>query len=138
MGNLVGALQDFSSVIANFPTYAKLNSVIYRASCLLMVLGEMEQAMQYLAYILDDPPLNIGGGELEVRALLIVCSVEASKPNKEATRRMYTALADSLLRCEIRKELPPGCVANPPKGTQFSKWAAPWKLLADRMLAVKS
>lgn len=136
VGNLVGALQDFSSVIANFPSYPKLNVVIFHASCLLMVLGEKEQAMQYLAYILDDPPLSIGGGELEVRALLIVCSVEASKPNKDSIRRMYTAMADAMLRCEIRKELPAGYVATPPKGTQFPKWTAPWKMLAERMLAV--
>jgi tetratricopeptide (TPR) repeat protein len=136
VGNLVGALKDFSAVIANYPEYPQLNAVIYRAACLLMILGEMEQAMQYLAYVLDDPPISIGGGELEVRALLIVCSVEASKPNKDATRRMYTAMADALLRCEIRKELPPGFVAIPPKDTTFPKWASPWKLLADRMLVV--
>mmetsp|Transcript_16918 Transcript_16918/g.21953 ORF Transcript_16918/g.21953 Transcript_16918/m.21953 type:complete len:316 (+) Transcript_16918:76-1023(+) len=135
MGDLVGALKDFSSLIADFPDYPNLNTAIFRAACLLMVLGEKDQAMQYLAYILEDPPLNVGAGELEIRALLIVCSVESDKVKRDGIRRMYTAMADALLRCEIRKELPEGFAATPPKDLAFAKWGAPWRLLVDRMLA---
>lgn len=135
VGELMAALKDYSSIIANFPDYPKLNTAIYKAACLLMVLGEREQAKQYLAHILDDPPMNVGAGEFEIRALLIICQIEAPKVNKETIRKMYTVLSDALLRCEIRKELPDGFAAIPPKGTVFAKWAAPWKLLVDRMLA---
>jgi len=131
--DLVGALKDFSAVVSNFPAYPGLSVAICRAACLLVHLGDFAQAAQYFAYVLEDPPLDLGFGEFEVRGLLTSCLHETGGTNGEAGVRLYTVLAGAL----NRSPPPPGFSTTPPEGVAFRSWGAPWKLLADRMLAVR-
>jgi tetratricopeptide (TPR) repeat protein len=132
-GDLVGALKDFSAVVANYPAHPNLSAAICRAACLLTHLGDFAQAAQYFAYVLEDPPVEIGFGELEVRALLTSCLQETGAANGDAGVRLFTVLAGAL----SRTDLPPGFDVTPPPGVVFRSWGAPWRLLADRMLAVR-
>ena len=129
-GDLVGALKLFSYVVSNFPAYPSLNAAICRSACLLAYLGDDAQASQYLAYVLDDPPTELGYGEIEIRGLLVCCLAEGQN-SSEAGKRLSAALAGSFKRSKI---LPPDFPSSAPSGTPFEKWGAPWRLLADRAL----
>jgi tetratricopeptide (TPR) repeat protein len=131
-GDLVGALRAFSQVVANYPAYPRLSAAIFHAACLLAVLGDRGQAAQYLAYVLDDPPLAIGYGELEVRALLVVCVTESERPSADAVGRLYAAMGFAWNDAH----LPPTVPKSPPDGVAFQDWVAPWRYLAECAIEV--
>lgn len=128
-GDVLGSLRDFSQVVSAHPSYPKLNAAIYRAASLLLHLGDRKQSAQYLAYCIDDPPVHIGVGELELRALLVICAEGVEGGDKDAIARLYDAMADSWSRTD---SLPPNCALKPPNGVTFRAWGAPWRVLADR------
>jgi tetratricopeptide (TPR) repeat protein len=131
-GDLVGSLRDFSSVVSQHPAYPQLSAAIARAACLLAYLGDRPQAVQYLTYVLEDPPVSLGYGELEVRGLLLVNLVATGAATGDAVHKLYNVFGSCLKRAT---DLPEGFPTKPPEGTSLMKWAAPWRLLAERAMA---
>jgi len=130
-GDLVESLRDFSSVVSLHPGYPQLNAAIARAACLLAYLGDRPQAVQYFTYILEDPPENLGYGELEVRALLLINMVASGAATGDAVQKLYNVFGSCLKRAT---DLPEDFPTKPPEGTSIMKWPAPWRLLAERAL----
>ena len=127
-GQLREALDDFSKIIAEFPAMPNLNTIIFRAACLLKHLGDVEQASQYFEYVSEDPPASIGYGRLEVLALWADCLSDRGDAFKGKTARVFRLMSEAWARAQ------PMNAASPP-GVEFRDWSEPWLLLADKVIA---
>jgi tetratricopeptide (TPR) repeat protein len=54
-GDITNALQVYSKVIQNFPSYEKLTEVVFRAAMCSLHNGSFKQSASYFEYILMDP-----------------------------------------------------------------------------------
>ena len=72
-----GALQDAISILSDLITAQAHNGVdlsfiILRAAVLIKHMGGLDQAIEYLEFLQDDPPVEAGFGKTHVLALLVL------------------------------------------------------------------
>jgi hypothetical protein len=80
--------------------------------------------------------VSIGYGEFEVRALMVTCMVggDSASSNTAAAGRLFATMADSF--SQKIATFPPDFRTAPPADVAFKDWSAPWKLLAEKAIAV--
>lgn len=72
-----GALQDAISILSDLITAqahhgVDLSYIILRAAVLIKHMGGLDQAIEYLEFLQDDPPVESGYGKTHVLALLVL------------------------------------------------------------------
>ena len=109
-----------------------LNVIIFRAASVLKHLGDTEQAIQYLEYVIDMPPVSHGYGLVYVLALLFSL-YDAAKYTVKA-RRCRSKLRSVFVKANGGDE-----DAVPPDndwgdGGDFHMWPRMWEQLAQQCL----
>ncbi len=96
-----GSLQDSLTLLSDLISAQASNGVdlsyiIFKAAVLLKHIGEHKQAIEYLEYLQDDPPLHNGFNKLHVMAFLILVYEQAEEKYRVFLPKAYKDLATSL------------------------------------------
>jgi len=91
-GSFQDALTIFSELISEQATDVDLSYVIFKAAVLLKQIGENKQAIEYLEFLQDDPPVTQGITKLHVVAFLILVYERAGEKYKVFLPGCYKSL----------------------------------------------
>jgi tetratricopeptide (TPR) repeat protein len=105
---VIGSFQDSLSLLSDLITAqasngVELSFIIFRAAVLLKHMSGTNQALEYLEYLVDDPPDGEGYGKMHVLALLVLVYEQLGDKYAIALQRTYDELQE-----EYTKELTSG------------------------------
>ena len=69
-GSFDGAAAVLSRIITEHPTYEHMDRVIWTAAVILRHLEQYAQSLQYMMYVLDDPPVSADGKKKKESSLI--------------------------------------------------------------------
>ena len=101
LGQQTANLSNLSELIAGQTIAVDLSFVIFKAAVVLKHIGNNEQAMEYLEFLADEPPVNDGYSKIHVLAILALIYEDLGYRYSISLSELYKQLLPHFLHCRI-------------------------------------